>query len=142
MSRGALKIFQLKSSILSALMTSLDGKNLRTCICPNPGNSKPSISITFYFAMFRFCLLQTLGAPLWSHLNHFLLCHSSQFCCPGNWPIFVSVPSRPILSQIIFAYITTAIPLATNSKTTFTFLPHSMFLTFILYICCALASIK
>ena len=27
-------------------MTSLDGKNLRACVCPNPGNSKPSISIT------------------------------------------------------------------------------------------------
>ena len=41
----ALKIFQLKSSILSALVTSLDWKNLHACVCPNPGDSKPSISI-------------------------------------------------------------------------------------------------
>ena len=46
MNMSVLKIFQLKSSILSALMTSLDGKNLRAAVCPNPGNSKPSISLT------------------------------------------------------------------------------------------------
>ena len=39
-SASALKIFQLKSSILSALVTSLDWKNLHA-----PGDSKPSISI-------------------------------------------------------------------------------------------------
>ena len=44
-SASALKIFQLKSSILSALVTSLDWKNLHACVCPNPGDSKPSISI-------------------------------------------------------------------------------------------------
>ena len=35
------KIFNWKSSILSTLVTSLDGKNLRACVCPNPENSKP-----------------------------------------------------------------------------------------------------
>ena len=40
------KIFNWKSSILSTLVTSLDGKNhlktpLGTCVCPNPGNSQP-----------------------------------------------------------------------------------------------------
>ena len=52
MHMSVLKNFQLMSSILSALMTSLDVTNLRAWVCPNPGNSKPSISITLDVPIF------------------------------------------------------------------------------------------
>ena len=53
-----------------------------------------------------FCWLHTLSALLRSHLNQFFS-HSSQF-----W------------IKTIFVYFTTTAPLAVNSRTTFTFLPH------------------
>ena len=42
-----MELFQLKKFEHAWLMMSLDGKNLRAGVCPNPGNSKPSISIMF-----------------------------------------------------------------------------------------------
>ena len=48
MSRGRSKFFNSRAPFLSALMTSLDGKNqfsMERAHLPKPGNSKPSISI-------------------------------------------------------------------------------------------------
>ena len=47
------ELFQLKNFERTRLMTSLDGKNLHASVCPNPGNSKPSISITLHLMLFK-----------------------------------------------------------------------------------------
>ena len=81
------------------------------------------------FAMFTFFVYFThLVATLWSHWHQFFS-HAIQ----AN---LVARPISPVLLpcqfwiKTIFVYFTTAVPLAVNSRTAFTFLPHSTTTTF------------
>ena len=59
-----MELFQLKKFEHAWLMMSLDGKNLRAGVCPNPGNSKPSISIMLTLPYSRYYFSPTVKSAV------------------------------------------------------------------------------